>query len=121
MADLTQKDKQAIVDAIEVIFNGAVYATPDQITDEVADMVTKIINEISSATKKIKYTYGGVFSILYLGLPVTGIIAGIQKLLLGQLLALWFREITQYIGLRSSLVTAAARWRSPIELALMGL
>ena len=70
---------------------------------------------------KIKVIVSIVVGILTTGLPVTGIIAGIQKLLLGQLLALWFREITQYIGLRSSLVTAAARWRSPIELALMAL
>lgn len=51
---LTYEEKQDIADTIKVIFKGAVPATPNQITDEVADMVTKIINEIAVCSKRIE-------------------------------------------------------------------
>lgn len=118
---LTYEQKQEIAKAIEIIWSGAVHASPEQITDEVADIVTNVIHEIASATTKIKYIYGGSLSILYMMIPVTGMIAMLEKFVLGQLLGIWFREIGKQIGLRAATVTATSRWRSPLEIALMQL
>lgn len=118
---LTYHQQKEIADAIKIIWSGAVRVTPDQVTDEVADIVTMVINEIASATTKIKWVYGGTLSILYMAIPVTGLIATLKKMALGQLLGIWFREIGKQIGLRAATATTTARWRSPLEIALMQL
>ena len=51
------------------------------------------------------------------------IFQALKKMALGQLLGIWFREIGKQIGLRAATATTTttARWRSPLEIALMQL
>ena len=118
---LTYKEKQDIADAINVIFKGAVPVTPNQITEEVADMVTAIINEIAVCSKRIEKTLKTTQKILYRGYPIQILIGKIGKGVLGKLLESWFGEIYKNFATRACTVTAAAKWRSPVTLALMGL
>lgn len=118
---LTYDEKQDIADAIKVIFKGAVHATPEQITDEVADMVTKIINEIAICSKRIETTLEVTQKLLYKRFPVQILIGKIGKKQLGKLLSKWFESIYRNFATRACTNTAAARWRSPVTIALMGL
>lgn len=118
---LTYEEKQDIADTIKVIFKGAVPATPNQITDEVADMVTKIINEIAVCSKRIEKTLTTTQQILYMGYPIQILIGKVGKKALGNLLENWFKQLSKNFATRACTVTATAKWRSPVTLALMGL
>ena len=119
--NLTYEEKQDIAEAIKVIFKGALPATPNQITEEVADMVTKIINGITVCSKRIEKTLKTTQQILYMGYPIQILIGKVGKEVLGAFLENWFTQLSKNFATRACAVTAAAKWRSPVTLALMGL
>lgn len=96
-----------------------IQATPEQITDEVAEMVTNIINEIAVCSKRIQHTLSATQTLLYMGYPIQILIGKVGKFVLGQLISKWLKEIYKNFATRACTNTAISRWRSPVTIALM--
>lgn len=84
-------------------------------------MITKIINEIVICSKRIETTLEVTQKLLYKRFPIQILIGKIGKRQLGKLLPTWFESIYKNFATRACTNTAAARCRSPVTIALMGL
>lgn len=97
---LTYDEKVGIAESINVIFNDAVHATPEQITEEVAEMVTTVINEIANCSKRIETLLNEAHSIFYKRFPIQIIIGKAGKTILKELLEDWLSIIYKNFATR---------------------
>lgn len=137
-------DKQAYVDAISVLFDGAIQATPEQISEEVMIKVDIMISEIVNCSEKIKnfaystfYTftlshfsmYGSKYLLGKYVVPEMSLLhslfiqsgAMFADYFVNKIFTAWVEALTKNRAFAGCLNVARANWRSPIEADLMGL
>ncbi len=124
----------AYAKTIEILFNGAVTATPDQITPEVIKKVDTMIQEIAKCSKlmtelSFKLIYKAAMMAIINPLVDEYTNNFYTRLFIKQgggkswekVLLEWVHSLQGNRRHAACIITARSRWRSPIEIELLGL
>lgn len=135
MTTPTKKQVQeAYAKTIEILFNGAAKATPEQITPEVIKQVDTMVQEIAKCSKLITELS---FKLIYKAAMMAVVNPLVDeytnnfytRLFIKQgggkswekVLLEWVHSLQGNRRHVTCVITARSRWRSPIEIALLGL
>lgn len=139
MSNFSQKQiNEAYAKTIDILFNGAVRATPEQITPEVIEKVDKMIREIVNCSKALtelsfklifqatvgnniantvdKYVENFWVRLFFIYDPAGSALSPVVDVLVK-----WVQTLNKHRQHKFCVITARSRWRSPIEIALMGI
>lgn len=131
---ITLEERTAIAKSINIFFQGTIEATPDQITEEVVSMFGTVLQETANGTKAVLTLFSrliqGFFSEL-LTVPVitesfflTVIHFYYNKKAedtLDKIADMIVDEIVKYRMSNICYQTVKLKWRSPMQLVLLGL
>lgn len=134
MAQLTPEIRHAYANAIQILFGGAVSATPDDINDAVVDDIDTMIREISKCSKDLTEFYFGFIYDATVSKAVESLVSKIfdkfieQKIAenrlndkLSELLLNWVNQLTGNRRFVACLYQARVNWRSKVTIDLLGI
>ncbi|MFC3874893.1 hypothetical protein [Neisseria musculi] len=121
MTVLTQEMKVVYAGIIQKFYDGALRAAPEDITPEAADIVDQMLNAVKECSKAY-LAADAVFSVFYGKTPLTGewIWTKLGKDALG-MVGKWRDVLYNNRRYRSCVVAVALRWRSPLQIVLLGI
>lgn len=121
-----QEKQQAYVDAIEILFAGAIKLQAYQINDQVMKSVDSMITDITKCSQRIaSFGFDVIYkltvdTVLGMYIPVLVIKLG-TSFAVKQLLKKWVTQLTSNYQFIACLNVARANYRSRIEIELLGL
>ncbi|HFC8543204.1 TPA: hypothetical protein ACFP4Q_001332 [Neisseria weaveri] len=118
---LTQQEKELYVAFIESVYQGAVPVSVSNINPEVANIVDQMLAAITKCSKGMAVTHA-VYSAFYGNVPAT--IPSVLKQLGkagANTLKSWIKIASSDKRYKSCISSVALTWRSPLQMALMGI
>lgn len=116
---LTDEDKVNITLAIKGIFGNLIYVEPYQITEDVEVIVNNLVKEIANCTKNVS-SLMEAYEMFYTGLPIKSI-AKMLKLTMDRVISDWVAASRKEFSKRACVDTTISKWRSVLQLEIMGL
>ncbi|MDD3575413.1 MAG: hypothetical protein PHT38_00840 [Halothiobacillus sp.] len=116
---LTQDEREKYNNIIQALYGGAVSSSPDQITDDVADVVNTILNSATECSKAVTITA----TLIELLFPPSGIIDFTVAVIKTGYNAIsdWIDQCQNNQIATACLDSAKLNWRSPLQMALLGI
>ncbi len=123
MAAMTLKDKENMVKVIRGFYGNAVASTPEQISEEVVGILDKMVKEIASCTRKVKFLVD-TYEFLYTGSPMktlfTRLPTKFAKTSIDNIISNWTKDAKKQFATRACVNATLVKWRSPLQRALAG-
>lgn len=119
--NLTYEEKELYVAFIQTVYQGAIPVTANDISPEVVEIADKMLNAIVQCSRQMAVTHA-VYSVFYGKVPIS--IGQILKLLgkaAAQSVKSWIKTGLSDRRYKSCISSVALNWRSPLQMALMGI
>lgn len=118
---LTQEEKEFYALFINQVYDGALNVSANDITPEVVEVVDGMFLAIRECSKAMASTHA-VYSAFY-GNAITSLSALMKALRKAAVETTknWLKVTQENAAYRSCMKATALRWRSPLQMALMGI
>ena len=127
---LTPELKQAYVDAIRILFNGVLTASPDQINTQIVADIDAMIGEIAKCSQAMSRLGFELIYEVTLGQAVGSVTESILDFILVRmavndkvqdLIEKWVLKLTDDFRYRPCLEAARVNWKSRVEIDLLDI
>jgi hypothetical protein len=118
---LTNEEKAQYVAAIAAIWPNMPDNELDNITDDVADVMNKVLGEIKKCSEAFAVV-APIFSVIYGSFPPTSwpsIL--VAAALSGGSVSAWISALNGNMQFKACVMVAAANWKSVVQIALVGI
>ena len=125
MASMTLKDKENMVKVIRGFYGDAFTVTPEQISEEVVAILDKMVKDIASCTRKVKFIVD-LYEFFYTNLPVV-IIANkivankVIKATLDNTISNWTKDARKQFATRACVNSILLQGRTRLQNALLNI
>lgn len=113
---LTNQEKQRYHQIIQTLWDGSVSSSPSQVSEEVADIVDTVIEEIYNCSQNFSGTLAFLAAIGGVWILPRNIVKHYFDALYT-----WFSDIQGSTTYEACINQAALNWKTPLTLALMGI